>query len=156
MPWTKRILMENHLFLWLRNRTTDNRKCEKARNIKEKRTIGMFSTAWRLHVVHRSSPSANSRFSECSKSAGNLGFPALFLCFRGMNCYTSVCVFVSISHAVQNGSQQKQWASQQRPQWEKSRWTSMWCLLLYRNFNLRPAFSGLHILSNDCRARISV
>ena len=36
--------MENHLFLWLRNRTTDNRKCEKARNIKGKRTIEMFST----------------------------------------------------------------------------------------------------------------
>ena len=36
--------MKNHRFLWLRNRTTDNRKCEKARNIKEKRTIEMFST----------------------------------------------------------------------------------------------------------------
>lgn len=34
--------MKNHRFLWLRNRTTDNRKCEKARNIKEKRTIEMF------------------------------------------------------------------------------------------------------------------
>ena len=37
--------MKNHRFPWLRNRTTDNRKCEKARNIKEKRTIEMFSTA---------------------------------------------------------------------------------------------------------------
>lgn len=36
--------MKNHRFPWLRNRTTDNRKCEKARNIKEKRTIEMFST----------------------------------------------------------------------------------------------------------------
>lgn len=36
--------MKNHRFLWLRNRTTNNRKCEKARNIKEKRTIEMFST----------------------------------------------------------------------------------------------------------------
>lgn len=35
--------MKNHRFLWLRNRTTDNRKCEKARNIKEKRTIEMFN-----------------------------------------------------------------------------------------------------------------
>lgn len=35
--------MKNHRFLWLRNRTTDNRKCEKDRNIKEKRTIEMFS-----------------------------------------------------------------------------------------------------------------
>ena len=37
--------MKNHRFLWLRNRTTDNRKCEKARNIKEKRTIEMFTAA---------------------------------------------------------------------------------------------------------------
>lgn len=37
--------MKNNRFLWLRNRTTNNRKCEKARNIKEKRTIEMFSTA---------------------------------------------------------------------------------------------------------------
>ena len=36
--------MKNHRFPWLRNRTTDNRKCEKARNIKEKRTIEMFNT----------------------------------------------------------------------------------------------------------------
>ena len=34
--------MKNHRFLWLRSRTTDNRKCEKARNIKGKRTIEMF------------------------------------------------------------------------------------------------------------------
>lgn len=51
--------MKNHRFLWLRNRTTDNRKCEKARNIKEKRTIEMFSTVSRLHVAHRSSASAD-------------------------------------------------------------------------------------------------
>ena len=36
--------MKNHRFLWLRNRTTNNRKCEKARNIKEKRTIEMFKS----------------------------------------------------------------------------------------------------------------
>lgn len=41
--------MKNYRFLWLRNRTTDNRKCEKARNIKEKRTIEMLSAGlWRL------------------------------------------------------------------------------------------------------------
>ena len=51
--------MKNHRFPWLRNRTTDNRKCEKACNIKEKRTIEMFSTASRLHVAHLSSPSVN-------------------------------------------------------------------------------------------------
>ena len=53
--------MENHLFLWLRNRTTDNRKCEKARNIKEKRTIGMFSTVSKQLVEHLSSPRDNLR-----------------------------------------------------------------------------------------------
>ena len=51
--------MKNHRFLWLRNRTTDNRKCEKARNIKEKRTIEMFSTVSRPHAARRSSASAN-------------------------------------------------------------------------------------------------
>ena len=38
--------MKNHRFLWLRNRTTNNRKCEKARNIKEKRTIEMFNSGF--------------------------------------------------------------------------------------------------------------
>ena len=51
--------MKNHRFLWLRNRTTDNRKCEKARNIKEKRTIEMFSTASKQLVALRSSPRDN-------------------------------------------------------------------------------------------------
>ena len=51
--------MKNHRFLWLRNRTTNNRKCEKARNIKEKRTIEMFSTVSKPLVALRSSASAN-------------------------------------------------------------------------------------------------
>ncbi len=51
--------MKNHRFLWLRNRTTNNRKCEKARNIKEKRTIEMFSTASKPLVAHLSSASAD-------------------------------------------------------------------------------------------------
>lgn len=46
--------MKNHRFPWLRNRTTDNRKCEKARNIKEKRTIEMFSTVLKQLVEHHS------------------------------------------------------------------------------------------------------
>ena len=52
--------MKNHRFLWLRNRTTDNRKCEKARNIKEKRTIEMFSMASKPPVALPSSPRDNS------------------------------------------------------------------------------------------------
>lgn len=47
--------MKNHRFLWLRNRTTDNRKCEKARNIKEKCTIEMFNMVSRQPVELRSS-----------------------------------------------------------------------------------------------------
>ena len=51
--------MKNHRFPWLRNRTTDNRKCEKARNIKEKRTIEMFSTVSKQLVELHSSASDN-------------------------------------------------------------------------------------------------
>lgn len=51
--------MKNHRFLWLRNRTTDNRKCEKARNIKEKRTIEMFSTVSKQLVERHSSQRDN-------------------------------------------------------------------------------------------------
>lgn len=60
--------MKNHRFLWLRNRTTDNRKCEKARNIKEKRTIEMFSTASKPLVAHRSSASDNRQLQNAKKA----------------------------------------------------------------------------------------
>lgn len=60
--------MKNHRFLWLRNRTTDNRKCEKARNIKEKRTIEMFSTVSKQLVEHRSSASDNLQFKNAKKA----------------------------------------------------------------------------------------
>ena len=75
--------MKNHRFLWLRNRTTNNRKCEKARNIKEKRTIEMFSTASKPPVAHRSSPSAK----EVILSPGKLRFSGVFLhlLFRYLN-----------------------------------------------------------------------
>ena len=65
--------MKNHRFLWLRNRTTDNRKCEKARNIKEKRTIEMFSTASKPLVAHLSSASAK-KFSFPRKTSVFRGF----------------------------------------------------------------------------------
>lgn len=51
--------MKNHRFPWLRNRTTDNRKCEKARNIKEKCTIEMFSTVLKQLVELLSSQRDN-------------------------------------------------------------------------------------------------
>ena len=55
--------MKNHRFPWLRNRTTDNRKCEKARNIKEKRTIEMFSTVSKQLVELLSSQRDNCIFA---------------------------------------------------------------------------------------------
>ena len=60
--------MKNHRFLWLRNRTTDNRKCEKARNIKEKRTIEMFSTVSKQLVAHLSSASDNLQLKNAKKA----------------------------------------------------------------------------------------
>jgi len=70
--------MKNHRFLWLRNRTTNNRKCEKARNIKEKRTIEMFNQASKPLVAHLSSASDNRLlrlYQNGSKSPENQGFP---------------------------------------------------------------------------------
>ena len=60
--------MKNHRFLWLRNRTTDNRKCEKARNIKEKRTIEMFNTVSKPLVAHLSSASDNLQLKNAKKA----------------------------------------------------------------------------------------
>ena len=65
--------MKNHRFLWLRNRTTDNRKCEKARNIKEKRTIEMFSTVSKQLVELLSSQRDN--YKEYQKNIKTLGNP---------------------------------------------------------------------------------
>ena len=55
--------MKNHRFLWLRNRTTNNRKCEKARNIKEKRTIEMFRSVLKQLVELLSSQRDNCIFA---------------------------------------------------------------------------------------------
>ena len=72
--------MKNHRFPWLRNRTTDNRKCEKARNIKEKRTIEMFNTVSKQLVALRSSASDNRLlrlYQKVYKTPENQGFPGL-------------------------------------------------------------------------------
>ena len=78
--------MKNHRFLWLRNRTTDNRKCEKARNIKEKRTIEMFNTVSKQLVALRSS--ANDNFSsqrDNQKNDQNVYKTSETLCFWGFS-----------------------------------------------------------------------
>lgn len=86
--------MKNHRFLWLRNRTTDNRKCEKARNIKEKRTIEMFNTVLRKLVEHHSSQRDNLREYRIyiQKSPKTLFFGDFFM----------VCLAVHISNAHKN------------------------------------------------------
>lgn len=66
--------MKNHRFPWLRNRTTDNRKCEKARNIKEKRTIEMFNTVSKQLVELLSSASDNIKKIDISKAPSFRGF----------------------------------------------------------------------------------
>lgn len=73
--------MKNHRFPWLRNRTTDNRKCEKARNIKEKRTIEMFNTVSKQLVELLSSQRDN--YKETTKKIQTqemLIFPGFSLC----------------------------------------------------------------------------
>ena len=74
--------MKNHRFLWLRNRTTDNRKCEKARNIKEKRTIEMFSTVSKQLVEHHSSQNVNFSYQRDNLRNSDL---------RSNPCFTRVC-----------------------------------------------------------------
>ena len=75
--------MKNHRFLWLRNRTTDNRKCEKARNIKGKRTIEMFSTVSKQLVALRSSANDNfNRIQKIIKTSEVFDFPGFFLCLK--------------------------------------------------------------------------
>lgn len=69
--------MKNHRFLWLRNRTTNNRKCEKARNIKEKRTIEMFNTVSRQLVEHHSSLNVNFKVIRESKNRRSSACSAL-------------------------------------------------------------------------------
>ena len=73
--------MKNHRFLWLRNRTTDNRKCEKARNIKEKRTIEMFNTVSKQLVAHLSSQRDNLQLNN-AKKARKYAISGLFLCLE--------------------------------------------------------------------------
>jgi hypothetical protein len=76
--------MKNHRFLWLRNRTTDNRKCEKARNIKEKRTIEMFNTVSKQLVELLSSQRDN--YKEYQKNIKTLGNPVFSRVFFMSAC----------------------------------------------------------------------
>lgn len=74
--------MKNHRFPWLRNRTTDNRKCEKARNIKEKCTIEMFNTVSKQLVELLSSQRDNFSEKRISRVyyTSELRFWGVFVC----------------------------------------------------------------------------
>lgn len=74
--------MKNHRFPWLRNRTTDNRKCEKACNIKEKRTMEMFSQVSKQLVELLSSQRDNFSEKRISRVyyTSELRFWGVFLC----------------------------------------------------------------------------
>lgn len=74
--------MKNHRFLWLRNRTTNNRKCEKARNIKEKRTIEMFNTDLKQLVELHSSQNVNFSYARDNLRNSDL---------RSNPCFTRAC-----------------------------------------------------------------
>lgn len=91
--------MKNHRFLWLRNRTTDNRKCEKARNIKEKCTIEMFSTASRLLVARPSSASAE--FPSVPSILRPMAVMAVMgrFCMQSVLCKRSACTEIMESLA---------------------------------------------------------
>ena len=91
--------MKNHRFPWLRNRTTDNRKCEKARNIKEKRTIEMFNTVSNLLVVHHSSANDSfHNFKEITKTLANPVFTRVFLMFAFWEKLLKSGRFLRVAH----------------------------------------------------------
>lgn len=91
--------MKNHRFLWLRNRTTNNRKCEKARNIKEKRTIEMFNTVSNLLVVHHSSANDSfHNFKEIIKTLANPVFTRVFLMFAFWEKLLKSGRFLTVAH----------------------------------------------------------
>lgn len=91
--------MKNHRFLWLRNRTTDNRKCEKARNIKGNRTIEMFNTVSNLLVVHHSSANDSfHNFKEITKTLANPVFTRVFLMFAFWEKLLKSGRFLTVAH----------------------------------------------------------
>ena len=95
--------MKNHRFLWLRNRTTDNRKCEKARNIKEKRTIEMFNTVSKqLVALHSSQRDNSTEYRKRANFPESIEFSGIsllgqgpvsrmeFFVFRKMECWKQI------------------------------------------------------------------
>ena len=67
MRYIRGFLIKKAPILWLRNRTTENRKGKKARNIKEKRQSKNFNTVSKQLVVLHSSPNVNLERSDNEK-----------------------------------------------------------------------------------------
>lgn len=88
--------MKNHRFLWLRNRTTNNRKCEKARNIKEKRTIEMFNTVSKPPAALLSSASAKLYFlyRKSTQNPGIIAIPGFSLLIRFDTIWSNLYSFI--------------------------------------------------------------
>ena len=68
MRYIRGFLIKKAPILWLRNRTTENRKGKKARNIKEKRQSKNFNTASKPLVAHLSSASDNLQLKNAKKA----------------------------------------------------------------------------------------
>ena len=79
---------KKHLFLWLRNRTTENRKGKKAQNIKGKWQSKNFNTVSRPPVALRSSASDNLQLNNAKKARNTL--------FSGLFLYPKFCLDCSV------------------------------------------------------------
>ena len=82
MRYIRGFLIKKAPILWLRNRTTENRKGKKARNIKEKRQSKNFNTVSRRLVAHLSSQRDNSReYHKRANFPENIEFSGISLYF---------------------------------------------------------------------------
>ena len=81
MRYIRGFLIKKAPIFWLRNRTTENRKGKKARNIKGKRQSKNFNTVSRQLVARLSSARDNLLFKPYqngSKTPENQGLPGFY------------------------------------------------------------------------------
>lgn len=91
---------KKHLFLWLRNRTTENRKGKKAQNIKGKWQSKNFSTDSKQPAVHHSSQRDNQKYNFNLPLFGRFFIVSEYICYLNfkysINLFTaSEAVFLS-------------------------------------------------------------
>ena len=82
MRYIRGFLIKKAPIFWLRNRTTENRKGKKARNIKGKRQSKNFSTVSKQLVEHHSSPNVNFSYQRDNLRNSDL---------RSNPCFTRIC-----------------------------------------------------------------